>query len=103
MIFAFKKIFLLSLSAICLVESVSLNFKKASDMRALEFFGCVSSPCKNGGICNQFQNGGYTCTCITVEFTGINCETPKNTLTNNYNNNYNNNIYGLEQQGTFFM
>jgi hypothetical protein len=102
MIFALRKTFLLCLATICLAESVSLNSKKASDLRSLEFFGCVSAPCKNGGICNQLQNGGYICTCITGEFTGVNCETPKNTQTNNYNSNYNNNIYGLEQQGTFF-
>jgi len=67
---------------VCLV-AISVNL--VHSQQSLAYFGCVSSPCRNGGICNQLQNGGYVCTCINAGFTGKNCEI----LTNNY--------YGLQQ------
>jgi hypothetical protein len=105
MLIDLKKSVLLCLATICLLDRVSSSEAAVPQNRQFNFFGCVSSPCQNGGICNQLQSGGYVCTCISSEFTGKNCEIPQNTLnnynsnnpgSNNINNNYYNN-YGLEQ------
>ena len=34
---------------------------------------CKSNPCKNGGMCNDTENG-YTCYC-RPGYTGVHCET----------------------------
>ncbi len=101
MLIDLKKGVLLCLVTICLYDRVSSSEAAVPQNRQFAFFGCVSSPCQNGGICNQLQSGGYVCTCISSEFTGKNCEIPTNPL-NNYNNINpsnlnNNNNYGLEQ------
>jgi len=39
-----------------------------------DFDECLSSPCQNGGICEQTDlPGNYTCTC-TDDFEGHNCQ-----------------------------
>ena len=40
----------------------------------LEINPCSSSPCENGGICENTLDGNYTCGCKS-QWTGINCET----------------------------
>ena len=39
---------------------------------------CASSPCQNGGTCNDAVNS-YTCQCVPG-YTGSNCEIGKNLL-----------------------